>query len=110
VNEQDRFFVFFGVWAVLGLASGLFMWRGSPGAKRTWFPRLTVLTGVLFVAFAYWAMPYPHILYFLVPASALITVLNLKLNKFCAQCGAYHQSFPPFYKVSFCRKCGKELA
>jgi hypothetical protein len=46
----------------------------------------------------------------LVPATALITVLNIKLTKFCAQCGAYHQSFPPFYKVSFCRKCGKELA
>jgi len=108
LTEQDRFFVFFGVWVALGLASALFIWRGSPEAKRAWFPRLSVLTGVLFVSFAYWVMPHPPVLYLLIPATAFITFLNIRSTKFCAKCGAYHQSFDWFYKVSFCRKCGSE--
>jgi hypothetical protein len=110
MTEQDRFFVFFGVWMMLSVANGLFLWRGSVEAKRTWFPRLAILAGILFVAFAYWVAPYPPILSVLVPATALITLLNLKGTKFCPRCGAYHCSFGPFYKVSFCRKCGTELS
>jgi hypothetical protein len=109
MTEQDRFFVFFAVWVVYGLATGLFMWKSSPEAKREWFPRLTVLTGLLFVAFSYWVAPDPRILLYVVPAVAFITFINLRATKFCPSCGAYHQSMGPFYRVRFCRKCGAEL-
>jgi hypothetical protein len=109
MTEQDRAFVFLGVLVVLGAVNGAFMWRGSPGAKRAWFPRITILAGVLFAAGTYWVMRHAPTLYFLVPVTVLITLVNLKATKFCAQCGAYNQSFGPFHRVNFCRKCGAAL-
>jgi hypothetical protein len=109
VTEQERFGVFFAVWVVLGIGSGLFMWRASPEAKREWFPRFSILAGVLFVGFVYWVMPFPHILYFVVPATFLITVLNIRGTHFCGACGAFHQSAFGIGAANLCRKCGEAL-
>jgi|SRR5262245_39013086 len=108
MNEQDRVFAFFGVWLALGFGTAIFVRRGSPAAKRTWFPRLEILIGVVFVVTAYSVMPHPQVLYLVVPVASLLTFLNIRATKFCGKCGAYHRSF--FLTLNFCRKCGAELS
>lgn len=110
MTEGERFFVFFGVWIALGIASVVLLLRGSPEIKRQWFPRITIFAGVLFVAFIYWIAPVLEVLYLAIPAVALITYLNLKIMKFCPRCGAYYQTLGRLYRVNFCHKCGFALS
>jgi len=110
VAEGQRFFVFFSTWVCLGTATAILIWRGSPDTKRTWFPRITLLTGVLFIGFVYWLMPAVQVLYILVPITALITVLNFKTTRFCPKCGTYSQNFGRLFRVNYCRKCGYEFS
>ena len=110
MTEHDRFSVFFVVWLAAGAASAIFLWRGSPEAKRTWFPRIQVAAGMAFVLFVYWVTPGQAVLVILLPAVALITFLNVRFTKFCPNCGAYHQGFGALYRVNFSRKCGSPLS
>jgi hypothetical protein len=110
MTEGQRFFVFFGVWVLLGVGSGALLWFGSVELKRRWYPRLTVTAGVLFVSFVYWLMPVKQVLFVVIPAVTLITLLNLKTSKFCPQCGAFFQDFGSFFRSNYCRKCGHQLS
>lgn len=109
MTTGQRFQIFFAVWVALGVVTALVMWRASPRTKKLWFDRLAILAGVLFVAFSYWLTPVAGILYFLVPAVALVTFANLKISKFCPTCGAYYQNLGPLYRTNYCRKCGLNL-
>ena len=109
MNLEQRFYVFFGVWAVLGVASALFAWRAPVEAKRKWFPRTTIGAGILFVIFTYWITRAPQTLVITIPAVALITYLNLKLTKICPHCGATLQNLSWFTRMRYCKKCGAEL-
>ncbi len=107
----DRFVVFFVTWTVLVLANGLFLWKGSPAAKRAWFPRIAILECVIFVAFTYWVAPHALVLCVVVPIAAVMAFLNVRTIRFCASCGAVHQSFGPFRAHDgCCRKCGTDLS
>lgn len=110
MTEGQRFFVFFGVWVLLGIGSAALLWFGSLEFKRTWYPRLIVIAGVLFVGFVYWLVPVKQVLVVVIPAATLITLLNLKISKFCPQCGAFFQEFGFFFRSNYCRKCGHELS
>jgi len=109
MTEGQRFFVFFCTWVVLAISSGLLLWLGAPDVKRTWYPRLIVLAGVLFVAFVYWLTPVTQVLFMVIPVVLLIAILNLKISKFCPQCGAFFQDIGPLARSNYCRKCGHSL-
>jgi hypothetical protein len=110
VSEGERFTVFLCIWVGLGILLAVLVWRGSLEAKRKWFPRMTILAGLLFTGFVYWISPAAEVLYVAVPVVALITFLNLKTTKFCSKCGAYYQDFGAVYRPNYCRKCGQDLS
>jgi hypothetical protein len=109
VTTGQRFQIFFAVWVALGVTTALVMWRAPPRTNKRWFDRLAVLAGVLFLAFSYWLTPVAGMLYFLVPAVALVILANLTISKFCPNCGAYYQNLGPLYRSNYCRKCGLDL-
>ena len=108
---------FVGTWIVLGVAGFFFFYVGRNVAfKRKWFPRFIVLAGVLFVLFSTTLMVLSSrslgtlgILVLVIPATALISYLNIKFTKFCDKCGVtiYAQNW--FVPMRLCSKCGAEL-
>ena len=106
-SAEQVFPVFIAVWVVLGLSSAAFFFlnKNAPLKRKVW-PPFVVITGVLFVGFA-WAMGFPADFFFvLVPATAVITALNLRAVQFCNSCGATLMSQNPFSRPAFCSKCG----
>lgn len=105
----EIFPVFFGVWVVLGLFSVAFFLNKNAPLKRKVWPPFIIATGLLFIGFTL-AMGIPrHMLGIIVPAVALITILNLRAVQFCNSCGATIMSQNPFVKAAFCSKCGAKL-
>lgn len=80
----------------LGIGGFALFHRGNdPAFKRRWWPRYSILSGVLFAlsggTFAIIEVGRPAslvIALLILPASALITILNIKLTRFCDGCGA----------------------
>jgi len=101
--------IFFGTWIVLGIATGLFYWRGSLEAKRRWHPRIAFGVGGLFVLFVWLMEPHSHFLFLVVPAVLLISFLNWKFTRFCPACGKTLVQNPPWSKMTYCTKCGARL-
>jgi len=109
-NSNQIFPIFFGVWVALGLSSaGFFLFSKNAKLKRKVWPPLVVVTSVMFIGFA-WVMGMPvNTFYLMLPAVALITLLNLRAARFCVSCGATIMSQNPFSKPAFCHKCGAKL-
>ena len=108
--ERDIFPIFFVTWIVLGVV-GFFLFYVSKNVqfKKRYFPWYTILVGVLFISFSL-GMGFPlEMLYFEVPAVALITCLNIKSTKFCGNCGRTIINRMWFNKVEYCAKCGAKL-
>ena len=107
-NPSEAFVVFFVIWVLLGLFSaGFFLVNRNAGLKRKIWPWFVVGAGVLFLGFVGFSGGY-QILYFAGPAVALITIMNLRLVKFCDSCGkTIYKAFlsPP----KFCSQCGAQL-
>jgi len=109
---------FIGTWFVLGVGGGLFFYLGKTDValKRKWFPRYVWLVGALFVFFSSTLAVLSSgsfaglgILVFVVPMVILISVLNVKLTKFCDECGGIRINSNWFTPMRFCSKCGAEL-
>ena len=98
---------FFVIWAALCLVVWTFYWKGSLDAKRRWHPRIVFGSAILFLGFV--ALMTPSALVLAVPAVAAISVLNFKMTKFCAACGATQIQNPPWITIRFCSKCGASL-
>ena len=108
--RQDLFPIFFVIWVALGVA-GFFLFYVSKNVqfKKRFFPWYVILAGVLFISFTL-VMGFPlGVLYFMVPAVALITFLNIKSTKFCGNCGRTVINQMWFTKVEYCEKCGAKL-
>ncbi len=111
---------FIGTWVVLMIGGFFLLHLGKDAAfKRKWFPRYVILGGVLFVAFStaistamFAPSRTPHVftmLAFMVPMVVLISYLNIKMTRFCDQCGLtiYNQTW--LHRMKFCSSCGAEL-
>ena len=108
--RQDIFPVFLVVWIALGVA-GFFLFYVSKNVrfKKRYYPWYAILGGVLFIAFGLGMGFTLEMLYFMVPAVALITFLNIKSTKFCDNCGRTIINQMWFTKVESCAKCGAKL-
>jgi hypothetical protein len=108
--RENIFPVFFVVWVALGLAGFFLFYRGKDAQfKRKYFTWYVILAGVLFISFGL-AMGFPsEALYFMVPAVALITYLNIKSTKFCDNCGSTIVNQMWLTRAERCAKCGAKL-
>ncbi len=109
-NAGTIFPIFFGTWVVLGILSFyLFFIRNDYEFKVKYFKYFVFLVGILFLGFII-AMSPPRQVYFMfVPAVALITFLNIRLTRFCKNCGKTIINNMPFSRIDFCPKCGSKL-
>jgi hypothetical protein len=109
--------LFVGTWIVLGIIGFVVFFLGKDTAlKRKWFPRFTVLVGMLFVFFSTTIAVLGSetwlslgIMVITVPAVSLISYLNIKMTKFCDRCGATLINSNWFSPMRFCSKCGAAL-
>lgn len=111
--QAERVFpIFFGVWIVLGVFSAAFFFLNNNAAlKRKVHPPFVIGIGVLFIIFGV-LMGFGRDAFFfivIVPAVAVITILNLRNTKFCGSCGKTLISQNPFTPPKFCSKCGTSL-
>ncbi len=109
-NPDEVWPIFVGVWIVLGAASFVIFFLGEDAQlKRKLWPPFVIGSGILFLLFGYILGFRGEALYFMVPAVAVITGINLKSTKFCDSCGktAFTQSL--FSAPKFCAKCGAKF-
>jgi hypothetical protein len=110
MNPEEIFPIFFGTWVVLGLVSFFIFFIGKNAElKRKLWPPFVIGAGVLFIFFVYLMGFDGKIMYMMVPAVILITILNLRATKFCDSCGKSIINQNLFVKPEFCSKCGSKL-
>jgi hypothetical protein len=120
MDENTAGTLFFGIFIAVAIGFWLFNRRLSFTEKRKWHPRLAIAFGIFFVALTVvhsflvntqWSSPWLAVTTFLVVFSGVtgITVLNIKMTKFCERCeeAVVNNSF--FRKFEFCPKCGTKL-
>jgi len=101
---------FLATWAALAVASFVFFqFNRNAALKRKLWPVFTIGIAILFIAFAWLMGLRDRGLYFIVPAVALITWLNIRFMKFCDACGRTLYPHPPFIRYEFCPSCGGKL-
>jgi biotin transporter BioY len=115
-TDKDVFPYFSALWIILGITGFLlFHIKRDAEFKRRWFPPFVISTGVLFLGFV-WLItslnpnkndPIAEML-FGVPFVILIMFLNIRMTKFCSNCGktAYPRTFSA---PKFCSDCGASL-
>lgn len=115
--DSILFACFMGTWVVLGITS-IFLFYDNKNTvfKRKWFPRFVILVGILFMIFSTaslatsarsledWSMLAAE-----APIVAIITYLNIKLTRFCDNCGSTLIPQIRWTPIRFCPKCGAEL-
>ncbi len=109
-NADKVFPIFFGVWVVFGILSFyLFFVRNDYDFKVKYFKYFSILAGVLFIGFSVATGMPLQIFLVMVPAVILITFLNIRITRFCKNCGKTIVNNVPFSKIDFCPKCGSKL-
>jgi hypothetical protein len=109
-NADKMFSLFIGTWIVLGVVSAAFFFLNNNAElkRKVWVPYLIVVD-VLFIGFIL-LMGFPvEVLYILGPAIIIITILNMKMVKFCGSCGKTLMSQNFISPPKYCSKCGAEL-
>lgn len=109
--SADQIFPWFmGLWAILGITFFIvFHINKNATFKRRYFPPTMILTGTIFAGFVTLAMPDLHVLSVAYPAIALIMCLNIRMTKFCPNCGATNYNRMFFTAMNYCQKCGGPL-
>ena len=104
------FWIFMIVWIGLCGASWWFFSRNSDAVLKRRVMRWGVVgMGLLFIGFVFALTGDPRMLLFVVPAVALIGLLNIKLTKFCSSCGATLYNYNWLGRMRYCSRCGASL-
>ena len=106
-----EFVVFMICWTILGIASFLFFqFNRNAALKRRIWPPFIIIIGFIFGLFV-WHMSggRREVLLFMVPAIVIISLLNIRLTRFCQSCGRTLQAQPFSSAGSFCKYCGAKL-
>ncbi len=109
MSDDERFWVFFGLWTALAIAQALMFRRMSVASKTRWAPRATILNGLLFIGFTAWVIGSLEILYVTVPATVIFVLVGLKWAKICPKCGSDYLAWRIGKRVIYCSKCGFDL-
>jgi uncharacterized protein (DUF983 family) len=111
VESLFTFFTVFGiVWVLGGLSALLYLSQiRDPTRKRKAFVWITVLGGVVFSGFLLISLRGDPFAFVAIAMVALITALNLALNRFCPRCAAWNYNWTWVMPMKYCRRCGADL-
>src|SRR4029077_6743311 len=96
--------VWLGTFVVLSVGSSIYFWFGeSADDKRQLYPWATVLLGVLFLGFAFFAVhpPLPFFGFFAVIV-LFSTILHIRQTTFCPKCARMIVRGRWLSRVAFC--------
>lgn len=112
VNGFDPLgYVFSGIFAVLLVLAYLVFYRGRDAVrKRQWLPYFAALPGLVFLTFIYLLRAPVTVYYVAVPGVACITFLNIRMTRFCGECGAHLFLRGRLAKMARCPRCGADPA
>src|ERR671939_1982377 len=108
--RRDIFPFLIVAWIVL-CVGGFFLFYINRNAqfKRKYFPWYAIIAGSLFLSMAL-EMGNPLLsLVVMGPITAIITFINIKTTKCCANCGGTIVNQMRFTKSEYCPKCGGKL-
>jgi len=107
---------FTGIWVIIGIAGFLLFHRGNNVTfKRRWFPWYIVVIGMLFAGFALfttvsvWKDGKAPSALVVSSIIALIGYLNIRITKFCGNCGRTVAPFGGLTPPKYCPKCGRPM-
>jgi uncharacterized membrane protein YeiB len=110
MSDEQKFMIFFCTWIGLALCGFLaFSLNKNAQIKRKYFPIYVVGIGIAFIGFVHWMFPPEPRFLIVYPAIALISFLNIKMTKFCDECGKTNFPRNAFSALKFCQKCGASL-
>lgn len=102
--------ILIAIWFFLGLIGFcIFSVVKSAALKRKLWALFVIVVGVLFVAYSYYISADAFVLYVVSLFVILISILNIKLTKFCDSCGKMVISQAFFARPKYCSKCGQDL-
>lgn len=117
-TAETLFAIFALLWLGL-MVTGIFLFyrKGRADLKRRWLSRYVLLGGGLCIGFLLALMlvepgsgPPPVALACFIPLVAMVTYLNFRIIRFCANCGQlinpYARLFSP---VRHCPHCGSQV-
>lgn len=108
IAGMHRAFVLFMAWWIcLGIAAAIFYWKAGYQTKKAAHPYIAVGFGLIFLGFVEW-FTQGHVPLFFVVAILAISVLNIRMTRFCARCGATIVQ-RGWSRFTYCPKCGAEL-
>ena len=107
MKPNAEFLIVLMAWIIAGGAGAFFFWSRNAKLKRRLWPLFAVGGSILFLGFVWWIVPI-EVFYVMAPLTALITLINLRVFKFCDECGATSQNIP-FQRARFCARCGAPL-
>ena len=103
--------VWLGTFVVISAASSLYFWFGENAEdKRQLYPWAMVLSGGLFLGFAFFAvqMPLPFFGFFVIIV-LVSTMLHIRQTTFCPKCARMIYRGRWLSRVAFCPRCGHAL-
>ena len=110
MSTNQIFPIFLGICLVHCVLIFFIFFRGNNAQlKRKLWPPFVIGGGILFVGFIYLMSFQKEVLYFMVPAVILISVINIKATKFCDSCGKTLTNQYFISEAEFCPKCGEKL-
>ncbi len=97
------------LWGLLGLGSALFFrFNRNASLKRRLWPTVHIIEGFLFMVVCWFGtgMHQPEMYWFMVPAVALISFLNIRSARFCDSCGRTLYRQNALSRLPDCPHCG----
>lgn len=99
-----------GIWIALGILSfWFFNFSKNVKLKKRLLPIFIVGAGVLFTGVVLLMTGEPKVVLITIPAVVIISLLNLRMIKFCESCGRTLYNRMWFSKMEYCSKCGAKL-
>lgn len=107
-NVDLQFAAFFGCWIALAIGNFLFFqFNRNASLKKRVLGWDLFFTGALFLGFLAWIGLPAEAFFLVIPALALIAILNYWGTKFCPCCG---KTMVNAYRATFCSRCGQPLS
>ena len=108
--RQDLFPILAVVWILFGAAGALLFYVSkNVKFKKKYFPWFVMLAGAMALCLALGMGFSVGMLFFMLPFVALVAILNIKLTKFCENCGSTIMNQMWATNFESCAKCGAKL-
>jgi hypothetical protein len=110
MNNWNMTPIFVFIFVVIGITGFIIFRLGSNASlKRRLFPIFFIVAGIFFVGFSYVTTSNPKNLFFVIPATIFVIIINIYRVRFCDACGKINYSTNSLKRPNYCIECGEKL-